>query len=98
MTELKITKTSKSYSPKDFWAQYATEYERFPTMADAKKWLNEHYAGNKRSKMYNEPKTGEDFHCGYIIGQRCSWGGDSRLEQHWTEFRESDIVNLDAGQ
>jgi hypothetical protein len=97
MVQLQIIKTWKSYSPTEAWTYYDDKQTlNFLCLLDAFTWIKEHYPKGKRFKIYRDRKNGSPFHCGYVIGFReHSDPSNKHLEQHWIEFREITVIDLD---
>ena len=102
MIELVITKTSKSFNPKDSWRTYDQEKLPFVNLNTAKKWLNDTYGKSKRRSMYIDLKTGGSKRVGYIIGfKNYDYEPGKKihfLEQHWIEFRSCKSIDPVRGE
>ena len=98
MIQLIVTKTGKSYSPKDKWQIFDHETLSFQDMKQAREYIKEEYGKSKRSSMYVDTKDGKSKRIGYVIGFRnedCSHYPINRwIQQDWVEFREVKIVEI----
>lgn len=98
MIQLRITQTSRSYSPKDRFTVFNDYTKNFKTLKDAKAWIKENYGKCKKTKMYLEIKDGKDIHIGYVFGFRNADYSHSPIEQYiqqdWVKFRECKSIKL----
>lgn len=94
MIRLSITKTGKSYSPKERrYTRYDDTYEHFGDLNEALVWLRSMYGSCKRVKMYRDTKDGAQ-HIGYVYCFRGDDGYQKYLGQDWVEFQEIKPVVL----
>ena len=93
MIRLKICKTGKSYSPKDRYIIYTTEFEHFKDVNEALEWLKSMYGKCKRAKMYRDVSE-KAIHIGYVYHFRGNDGCEKYLGQDWVEFEEIKPVVL----
>ncbi len=97
MIELHITRTGKSYSPKDEYRTFDFQRKGFDNMSAAKAWLREEYGKCKRQPMYND-EGGKTKKIGYIFFFRnsdCSHHPVEKwLQQDWVSFYEVKPLEL----
>lgn len=89
MIQLHITRTGKSFSPKDDYSIFDTETKQFDSLKDAKDFLKQEYGSCKRSKMFADLKDGSSKHIGYVYGfKNKDWSHNSQswLQQDWIDF------------
>lgn len=95
MIQLKITKTGKSYNPKDHYKVFDDDIIHCSSLDEAKKWLEDKYGSCKRTKMYQDP-NGD--HIGYIYHFRDAdfshYPVNRWLQQDWVKFCEVKPIKL----
>lgn len=100
MIQLIITKTGKSFNPKDEYKIFDTEEKTFADLPSAKQFLNETYGKSKRRPMFCDTKEGKPKHIGYVIGFKNADLSHSPVEkwlqQDWIHFNEVKSLDLDA--
>ena len=101
MIQLVITKTVKSFSPKDDWRVIDGDgFKHFLDLESAKAWLKETYGKASRRPMYVDGKDGEARKVGIIFGYRDGDWSHSPVQkwlaQDWVEFRE--VHTIDPGK
>ncbi len=98
MIELHITRTGKSYSPKDEYRTFDFQRKSFPDVAAAKAWLKEEYGNCKRGFIYVDDQNGKAKKAGYIFGFRNSdlshHPVEKWLQQDWVSFYEAKPLEL----
>ena len=101
MIELYITRTSKSYSPKDTWHTFDNERKSFADKSAAMQWIADTYGRAKRNPMYRDLADGTSIRAGYIIGFRNSERSPTLstvehwLQQDWISFYECEPLTFD---
>lgn len=81
--EVAVTQTTKAInSKKDYIITYE-ETKRFGTIDEVKSYLKEQYQGHKRVKMYQDNKSGEALHVGYIYCFKDSEYYQGKRKQFW---------------
>lgn len=90
--EVKITRTGKSYSPKDNYRIFDDETKRFNNITEAKTWLISEYGNCRRVAMYQDSKEGVTYQSGYVYGFHNSDMSHSPVErwlqQDWVSIYE----------
>jgi hypothetical protein len=93
-----ISMTAKGYHPSSEWRRFGNETHEFPTLEDAKEFLQERYGTCKRVPMYVDKTDGTALQVGYVFGFRAEgWGSSSHekwIQQDWVGMRECERVPL----
>jgi hypothetical protein len=98
MVELRITRTSKSFNPRDRYTEFDSEVKTFTDLAEAKAWLKSEYGDHKRDKIYQDGRN-PAMHVGYIYGFKnrdISHNSAAWLQQDWITFYEvtREVIEL----
>lgn len=96
--EIRISKQTKPVgrvNPDKYyadWTTYDKTTERMETIEEVKAYLQEHYKGHKRNKVYRDAPEGEAVHVGYTYSWKdYDWSSGYKYhyyEMHWVEVCE----------
>ena len=97
MIELHIDETVKGYSAKERWSLMNQKVEYFPTLIEAKQWINKTYKKHRRHPIrFSNVENGDIKKVGYIVGFHnddishypvVKW-----LQRDWITFHESKLL------
>jgi hypothetical protein len=101
MIQLSITRTGKSYNPRDSYRVFDHELKTFPDMSTARTFLLEEYQKARKMPMYQDDQDGKSVQIGYVFGFRADDIShipvEKWLQQDWVEFREVKTLNIGRG-